>query len=121
MAMIKKIWFLILGIFLPVVTLAQEEELINPLRKTKWQGPDGKEVEGITNFLQFFSWLIELMIFLAAAFAVIAIIAAGYQMMLGGGDAEKVTLAKGRVKWAIVGLIVIILAYSIVKGVLALL
>ena len=75
---------------------------------------------GVDNFIKFLSWLTNLLVFLAGIFAVLAIVVAGYEMMLGGGDPEKIKTAKSRVTWAITGLILALLGYSIVRIILTL-
>lgn len=50
--------------------------------------------------------------------AVIMIIVGGFRYVLSGGDASNVTAAKNTIMYAVIGLIVAVLAYAIVNFVL---
>lgn len=52
------------------------------------------------------------------ALSVIMIIVAGFKYVTSGGDSGKVTSAKNTIVYAVVGLIIVILAQAIVKFVL---
>ncbi len=89
---------------LPLVTLAQE------LTPTQW-------FEGIiTRFLAIIVWPI----FVSAI--IIMLVYAGFLFVTAQGDPSKITSAKHAVIWAVVGIIVGILAYSaygIIKSIIA--
>ncbi len=53
--------------------------------------------------------------------AVIYIIYAGFQILIGGGDEEKMKKAKNIILYVIVGIIIMWLAYSIVEWIMKLL
>lgn len=73
---------------------------------------------GICNLHQFMSWLVKILSGFIGLFAVIAIVIAGYEMVTQGGNPEKVQEAKQRIFYAITGLIITVLAYSIIQIVL---
>lgn len=52
---------------------------------------------------------------LAGVIAVIMIVIAGFQLVTSGGNSEQVTKARGRILGAIVGLIIIALAWTIIR------
>jgi len=61
------------------------------------------------------------LLYFAAPIAVIMIIIAAFNMQGGGADSEKLEQSKKALSWTLIGLIVIILSYSIVRGIIALL
>lgn len=62
--------------------------------------------------------VIGLLIYIAGAIAVIMIIIGGIRYITSNGDSSGVTGAKNTILYAVVGLVVTILAYTIVKFVL---
>lgn len=72
----------------------------------------------ICNLYDFMSWIVKILSGFIGLFAVIAIVIAGYEMVTQGGNPEKVQEAKQRIFYAITGLIITILAYSIIQIVL---
>jgi len=55
---------------------------------------------------------------LAGAFAVIAIVYSGIMYITAGGDAEKAATARKNLTWAIIGIVIIMLALVIVNTVI---
>lgn len=55
------------------------------------------------------------LLYFAVPLAVIFILMAAFNMVIAGGESEKLDQAKKHLTWAIIGLICIILSYSIVK------
>jgi len=55
------------------------------------------------------------LLYFAAPVAIVMLAAAGWQMTTGGAETEKLEQAKKNITWTIVGLLAIILSYSIVK------
>lgn len=66
-----------------------------------------------------FTKIINTLIFVIGAIAVIMIIIGGLRYTLSGGDAGSVTSAKNTILYAIVGLIIAILSYAIVNFVIS--
>lgn len=62
--------------------------------------------------------IVNLMIFFIGVVAVIVIIVSGFTYVTSNGNKEQVTKAKNTLTYAIVGLVVAILAYAIVNWVL---
>ena len=62
--------------------------------------------------------VINLLIFVIGIIAVIMIVVGGLRYVLSGGDSAGINTAKNTILYAIVGLVVAILAYSIVNFVL---
>jgi len=58
---------------------------------------------------------------IAATLAVLLIIIAGLQYIFSGGDVDKIEKANRTIKWSLIGLIVIIMSWSLLKTILELL
>ena len=59
--------------------------------------------------------LVNILLFLAGAVAVIVIIIGGIRYVMSSGDAGQVQSAKNTILYAVIGLIVVIMAYAIVN------
>jgi Type IV secretion system pilin len=59
--------------------------------------------------------VVNLVALVAGAVAVLMIIIAGYQFVTSGGSAETVTKARSRITGALIGLIIIALAWTIIR------
>lgn len=53
-----------------------------------------------------------------AGFAVIMIVTAGVRMVVSAGNQEAVAGAKSQITWSLIGLIIAILAYTIISVVI---
>ncbi len=62
--------------------------------------------------------IISTLLFVLGTICVIVIIVAGIQYAVAGGDAAQVTKAKNAILYAVVGLVIALLAYAIVNFVL---
>ncbi len=71
---------------------------------------------GLTGFI---NKVVDILIFLIGAISVIMIIVGGIRYVVSGGDSNAVTGAKNTILYAIVGLVVAIMAYAIVNFVLS--
>ncbi len=65
-----------------------------------------------------FSLIVSTMLFLIGAIAVIMLIYGGFRYVISGGNAASVTAAKNTILYAIVGVVVALLAYAIIDFVL---
>lgn len=65
-----------------------------------------------------FTTIVNILLFLIGAVAVIMLIIGGIRYTLSGGDQNAVTSAKNTILYSIVGIIVAILAYAIVNFVI---
>ncbi len=84
-----------------IPAISHAAQLKNPLR-----------FSGITAIVTF---VVNVLVSVVGFVAIIAIILAGYQMIFSAGEAEKLKAAKNRLVWAIIGLLVVVLAYSIIR------
>lgn len=62
-----------------------------------------------------FSTAVNLMLFIIGAIAVIMIIIGGFRYVISGGNSSNVTAAKNTILYAIIGVVVAILAYAIIN------
>jgi len=58
------------------------------------------------------------LLYFAAPVGVIMIASAAFQMVTGGADSEQIEQAKKNLTWAVIGLVLIILSYSLVRFVI---
>lgn len=65
-----------------------------------------------------FTTVVNTMLFLIGAIAVIMLIYGGFRYVISGGNASSVTAAKNTILYAIVGVIVALLSYAIIDFVL---
>lgn len=65
-----------------------------------------------------FQTIVNVLLFLVGAIAVIMLIFGGIRYVTSGGDQNSVTAAKNTIMYAIIGIIVAILAYAVVNFVL---
>ena len=62
-----------------------------------------------------FSEITNVLLFIIGAIAVIMIVIGGLRYVISGGDAKQVDAAKNTILYAIIGIIVAILAYAIIN------
>jgi cytochrome bd-type quinol oxidase subunit 2 len=63
--------------------------------------------------------VINVLLFVVGVLSVIMIIVGGIRYVISNGDSSRITSAKNTVQYAVVGLVVALLAYSIVNFVVA--
>lgn len=68
-----------------------------------------------TNLSDVIKFVVNLLSYIAGAVAVIMVIVAGFKYMTAAGDASKVASAKTTLIYAIIGIIIIVLAQFIVQ------
>lgn len=100
-----------LPVLVPVEAAAQADELLQGAEATGQEGGSTVE-EGITG-------VVNVLLFLLGAVAVIAIIVGGIMYAVSSGDAGRAKAAKDTIMYAVIGLIVAILAYAIVNFVIS--
>jgi len=88
------------------------QDLIDQMNKTGSTGYQGA-TPGPTSMAQLVATIISAFLGLLGIIFVILIIYAGYNWMTASGDEEKVNKAKATLTQAVIGLIIIIAAYSI--------
>ena len=66
-----------------------------------------------------FQTITDVLLFIIGAIAVIMLIVGGIRYTVSGGDSNSITAAKNTIRYAIVGIIVAILAYAVVHWVIS--
>jgi hypothetical protein len=74
---------------------------------------------GVTQIQYILQVIAGALLYVAAPLAVLMIAMIGFNLALGSGSAEKIEAAKKTLTWAVLGLVIIILSYALVKFVLA--
>ena len=75
----------------------------------------GSEKEGCTDGTGIFQTIVHVILFIVGAVAVIMIVIGGVRYTVSNGDSNAVTGAKNTIMYAIVGLVVAIIAYALVN------
>lgn len=75
-------------------------------------GPSGDLTFSVKN-------VVNVLLFALGMVAVIMIIIGGFRYVLSGGDSSSITAAKNTIFYAVIGLVVAVLAFAIVNFVLA--
>lgn len=117
----KKIAKIIVSIFITIATtlsLASGQVMAF----TAQEGADAARAEGMPAELVgadgVFTKFTSIALYVIGAISVIMLIWGGLRYILSGGDSKKVTDAKNTVLYAIIGLIISVLAYAIIHFVL---
>ena len=77
----------------------------------------GKQKE-LTGSKGIFQQIVNILLFITGAIAVIVIVIGGIKYVLSSGDSNQITSAKNTILYAVIGLVVAILAYAIVNFVI---
>lgn len=89
--------------------------------------PGGGTFLGIENplkansFTELLENIINWVAGIASTVAVLMIVIAGFQYMVSGGDESKVKSATSTIKWSLIGLVIILMSWGILKEVLSIL
>jgi hypothetical protein len=81
--------------------------------QAKTCGPDGNK--RVCSFGDRVQQVINVLLFIIGAVAVIMIIIGGIKYVLSNGDSSQITSAKNTILYAVIGLVVALLAYAIVN------
>lgn len=118
---IRRLKFSLIAMYLAVPALALADANSDLVTKQACQanpgaiGCNGVAIFGANGFL---TTLVSALIFVVGAVSLIMIIIGGLRYALSGGDSAGIRSAKDTILYAIVGLIVSILAYAIVQFVI---
>lgn len=99
--LISKVKWSVLGVFLPILVLAQAIPTVKPLESTRSLE---EVIKGVLNVV----------IGLVGLIAVVVIVYGGILITMSGGDEEKSKDGKNYLLYGIIGLVVVILSYSII-------
>lgn len=108
---------LLSGISLSCV-YAQTNDPVNPFKGTEIESPvtDFKQIISTEkNSKSFLRLSVDYLFWLSFIFVVFFILLSAYNFITSRGDEKKLTLAKNTLKWAVVGLAVALLSWTIPK------
>jgi hypothetical protein len=118
--------FLVFGstvLALPSVSLAQSSgctgdfQMVNGICVPK---PKGTGLGASTNFVDLMKKVFTLLLGISGAISVLFVLFGGFQYMTSAGNEKQAETGKNNVMYAIIGLVVVILAYTIVNVVVRL-
>ena len=95
-------------------------ESVNPVDSIQ-KGVDasgGSSTKGSDGLKGSLKNIVDILLFILGAIAVIMVVVGGLRYVLSGGDSNQITAAKNTILYAIVGVVVAILAYAIVHWVI---
>lgn len=109
-------------LFVPlVVTAGHAEAACTPgssARDCIEAGADVKTGTGTTSLSDLITNIVNILLFVLGAIAVIMIVIGGIRYTTSNGDASGITSAKNTILYSVIGLVVALLAYAIVNFVL---
>lgn len=101
----KRFYFLLSGALASLPSLASAATLTNPI--------------GTTNFREVISRLIQAILGISGSIALLMFVYGGFLWLISAGEPEKVKKGKEVMKWAVLGLVVIVGAYTIVRAIVS--
>ena len=109
----KKIIFAFIfasALLVPVATLAQDPQ------NCQFDAQAGSICNPIAsdNLMDLIIYFTRYLLGIIAVIAVTMIVIAGFRMVISAGNQESVKAAQGMITWSLVGLVIALLAYSIV-------
>lgn len=79
---------------------------------TIWDNVDTNSLKGIPTLI---GNILSLLLFLAGALAIISILVGAFQYVVSGGNPAGIAKAKSTISFAIIGLVIVILALVVVQ------
>lgn len=108
--------FIFLSVFLLIsVVFAESESPIKILEQTAGQAGLGKE----TNIATIVGNIIKIVLGLISVILVVLFIAGGFMWMTSAGNPDKVKKAKDIIQNALIGAVIVVIAYSLTQFVLS--
>lgn len=103
------------GVLAPVMNVAAVDPTAEIQKGINASG--GTSTAGSASLKNSIGTITDVLLFIVGAIAVIMIVVGGLRYVLSGGDSNAVSSAKNTILYAVVGLIVALLAYAIVRWV----
>jgi hypothetical protein len=113
-----RLWFISIALIVPQITFAQA-----PQPTTEGLGKIQTLFGGTVASWRFntagelVQYVIRVLLYFSGAVAVIALLIGGYQMLTAGGNPKRYEAGKNTVKYALIGVVLIVLAFVIVTTV----
>lgn len=108
--------FMLLGVAV-LVPSSTTSAVVNPAQEIQ-NGANSAGASGEKSLGERIQTIVNIMLFILGAIAVIMIVIGGIKYTTSNGDSSAITSAKNTILYAVVGLVVAILAYAIVNFVL---
>lgn len=112
---------LVLGLVATPLVLVPSAEAETPQAELckgsggKWDGTNCTNTNAGGSIEEFIKNIINVLLFAIGAVAVIMIIIGGFKYVVSNGDSSSITSAKNTILYAVVGLVIAIIAYAIVN------
>lgn len=110
-------------ILIPLVVFGDPPTSYSPSNPTSYS-PLGFEIENPLNADSFTELLVNIINWvggIASTVAVLMVVIAGFQYMISGGDENKTKSAMNTIKWSLIGLLIVLMSWAILKEVLSIL
>ena len=97
--------------------------IVWPLVKVQAQPPSGSIENPLEaeSFTQLFAGIANWVAGFVATLAVLMVIIGGLQYMISGGNEEKTKAARRTIQWALIGLIIVLMSWSLLQTLLTIL
>ncbi len=121
--MIHRLKFFILSTVMAIMAASSLSPMVlavDPVKSVQngVNAAGGEGTKGDTALKGSIQQVVNILLFLLGAIAVIMIVVGGLRYVLSGGDASQVTSAKNTILYAVIGVIVALLAYAIVNWII---
>lgn len=121
--MIHRLKFFILSVVMAIVTVSSLSPMVlavDPVNSVQngVNAVGGSSSQGDSTLKGKIKTVVDILLFLLGAIAVIMIVVGGLRYVLSSGDASQITSAKNTILYAVIGVIVALLAYAIVNWVI---
>lgn len=91
---------------------------VSPAGGSTWEMKNPLKADTFTELLEN---IIDWATGIASTVAVLMVVIAGFQYMLSGGDENKTKSAMNNIKWSLIGLLIVLMSWAILKEVLSIL
>lgn len=109
-------WSLVVAVLASVTLVSQMAQAFNPFPSTACQGVDCTIVNGTETAVQNnVTNIINLAIYILGGVSVLMVVIGGIRMAIANGDTGNIKAGKDTILWAVIGLIVALLSYTIVN------
>ncbi len=105
----KKLFIAIVLGFVCLSGTVMAEGIIDPLNKGDMQSPIQSVEDGTNVFITIVQWVYTIFFIVAVLFILIA----AYNFIVGGADEEKIKLAKKQIKYAVIAIVIALIASSL--------
>ena len=107
--------FVALAVFVPVAPASAQNPIENGINSAKGDGVPAQLFGGEGSI---FTTIVNVLLFIIGAICVIMLIWGGIRYTTSAGNSASVTAAKNTIMYAIIGIVVAILAYAVVNFVI---